>query len=88
MRSARAAQFLDCKFLVAGIEQDCIYVRRDAHDFFDRLGAGHVDDLYDFDAGKSILQIAMCANGEMIANLNRIGAAEALLLNDAGNALA
>jgi hypothetical protein len=86
--SARPPEFLHSKFLVAGVEQDCIHVRQDAHGFFDRLGAGYVEDLYDFDAGKTILQIAMRANGEMIANLNRIGATEVLLLDDAGNALA
>ena len=46
-----------------------------------------MDDLNQGNSGQSIFQIAMGALGEMIADLDRIGSAEALLLDDIGNSL-
>ena len=59
-------------------------MRRDLGRLLDGLGAGYVDDLNDGNPGQSILQIAMRADGEMIADLDRIRPAEALLLDDVG----
>src|SRR5258708_20590380 len=47
-----------------------------------------MDDLNQGNPGQSILQIPMCAVSEMIADLDRIRPAEALLLDDSGNSLA
>ena len=87
MSSAGAAQFLDGEFLVAGVEQDCVHMRGYPHSFVDGLGTGHVHDLNDRNSGQGVLQVAMRADGEMVADLDRIGPAEALLLDDVGHAL-
>src|ERR1019366_10331056 len=79
--SARTTQFLDGEFLVAGIEEDGIHIRRHPRGLIDRLGTGHVDDLHRRNPRQSILQIAMRAESEMVTNLDRIRPAEALLLD-------
>src|ERR1700730_12155535 len=60
---------------------------RDLSRLLDGLGAGHVNDLNHGNPGQSILQIAMRADGEMIADLDRIRPAETLLLDDVMNIL-
>ena len=60
---------------------------RDSHGFLDGLGSGHVNDLNHGDPRQSILQVAMSADSEMIADLDRIRPAEPLLLDDLGNPL-
>ena len=62
-------------------------MRRDSRGFFDGLGTGHVNDLNHRNPGQSFLYIAMSADGEMIADLDRIRPANALLLDDLGNPL-
>jgi hypothetical protein len=62
-------------------------MRRDSGRLFDGLGTGHVNDLNHGNPGQSILQVAMCADSEMIADLDRIRPAETLLLDDVGNPL-
>ena len=46
-----------------------------------------MDHLHHGNSRQCILQIAMCADGEMIADLDRVRPAEALLLDDVGNPL-
>ena len=62
-------------------------MRRDSGRLFDRLWTGHVNDLDHGNPWQSILQIAMRADGKMIADLERIRPAETLLLDDVVNAL-
>jgi len=85
--SARAAEFLDRQFLVAGIEQDRIHMRGDVDRFLDGLGAGHMDNLNDRNPGQGVFQIVVRADSEMVADLYGVRAAEALLLNDLADAL-
>src|SRR2546421_2134998 len=60
-------------------------MRRDSRGFFDGLGTGHVNNLNHGNPGQGFLQIAMRAQSEMIADLDRVRAAETLLLDDVGN---
>ena len=85
--SARAAQLLDRKLLVAGIEQDGIHMRRHPGGLLDRLRPGHMDNLHDRNSGQSLSKVAMRAMGEMVADLDRIRLAETLLLDYLGNSL-
>ena len=60
---------------------------RDSGCLLDGFGTGHVNDLNYGDPGQSILQIAMRADSEMVADLDRIRPAETLLLDDVGDPL-
>src|ERR1700686_1854980 len=62
-------------------------MRRHERGLLDGLGTGHVNDLNDGNPRQSILQVAMRADSEMIADLDRIRPAETLLLDDLGNSL-
>ena len=62
-------------------------MRRDSRGLLNGFGSDHVNDLNDGNPGQSILQLAMRAQTEMIADLDRIGPAETLLLDDVGNLL-
>ena len=62
-------------------------MRRGLGRLLDGLGAGYVNDLNHGNPGQSFLQIAMRVDGEMIADLDRVRPAEALLLDDLGNPL-
>jgi len=60
---------------------------RHARSFLYGLGAGYVDNLNEGNSGQGLLQIAMRTEEEMIAELDRIRPAEALLLDDVGYSL-
>ena len=62
-------------------------MRRHTRGLLDGLGTGHVNDLNDRYPGQSILQVAMHTDSEMIADLDSIRPAEALLLDDVGDPL-
>jgi len=87
MRSAGAAEFLDGKLLIAGVEEDGVDVRSDLGCFFNGVGTGYVDHLDEGDSRQGIFKIAMGAVREAIANLNGIGSAVALLGDDVGDIL-
>src|SRR6266852_2322558 len=57
-------------------------MRRHPRGLLDRLGTSHMYDLDDGNPRQCVLQIAMRALGETIADLDRIRAAEVLLLDD------
>src|ERR1019366_1176350 len=62
-------------------------MRRRLRRILDGLGTGHVDNLNHGYPRQSFLQIAVRAESEMIADLNRIRPAEMLLFDDVGNPL-
>ena len=62
-------------------------MRRQERGLLDGLGTGHMNDLHHGNAGQSVFQVAMRADSEMIADLDGIGPAETLLLDDVGNPL-
>lgn len=57
--SARAAEFLDRKRRVAGVEQDRIDLRRNCQRLGERLLAGDMDDLDDRNAGQGRAQVSV-----------------------------
>ena len=62
-------------------------MRRYERGLLDGLGTGHMNDLNDGNPRQCILQVAVRAVSEMIADLDRIRTAETLLLDDLGNPL-
>ncbi len=62
-------------------------MRRYTRRLFHRLGAGYMDDLNYGNPSQGLFQIAMCADRQVIADLDRIRSAKALLFDDVCNSL-
>ncbi len=87
MRSAGAAEFLDCEPLIPGIKQDRVHRGRYVDSFFDGLRTRDVDHLHHRNSRQRLLQFAMSARRQMIAYLKRIRATQMLLRDDLAHAL-
>jgi len=86
--AAGAPELLDGEFLIAGVEEDGVDVWSDGGSLFDGFGTGDMDDLDDFDSGESGFEVAVRAVGEVIDDLNCVGAADAMLGDDFVDGLA